>query len=233
MSGGFQFIDIVLFALVAAFLIFRLRSVLGRRDGHQGPTQDPFRPRPGQENTDKDVIRLPERGEPAVGPTGPTMGGAATDPAPSSLQAGLTQIKIADPSFDEHEFVAGASTAFEMILTAYVAGDTATLKPLLSPEVFGNFAKSIEDRKAAGEVLETTLVSIQKAEIEEAYMAGRTAHVTLRFLSEQVTVTRDAAGEAIEGDPDKVTAVTDTWTFARDTRSRDPNWALVATGASD
>lgn len=230
MSGGFQFIDIVLFALVAAFLIFRLRSVLGRRDGHQGPTQDPFRSRPGKDKTDKDVIRLPERGEPA---TAQAAGPAVSDPPPSSLQAGLTQIKIADPRFDEQEFVAGASVAFEMILTAYVAGDAPALKPLLSPEVLGNFAKSIDDRKAAGEVLETTLVSIQKTEIEEAYMAGRTAHITLRFVSEQVTVTRNAAGEAIEGDPDKVISVTDLWTFARDTGSRDPNWALVATGATD
>lgn len=232
MSGGFQFIDIVLFALVAAFLIFRLRSVLGRRDGHQGPTQDPFRSRPGQEkaDSDKDVIRLPERGEPAAAPV---PADPVSDPAPSSLQAGLTQIKIADPSFNEQDFTAGASVAFEMILTAYVAGDTAALKPLLSAEVFGNFAKSIDERKAAGEVLETTLVSIQKADIEEAYMAGRTAHVTVRFVSEQVTVTRNAAGEAIEGDPDRVIPVTDLWTFARDTKSRDPNWALVATGATD
>lgn len=224
MGGGFQFIDIILFALVAAFLILRLRSVLGRRDGHQGPAQDPFRPASNKDNADKDVVRLPERGE-----TGPLQ----PDQAPSSLQAGLTQVKIADRNFDEKEFLSGAGVAFEMILTAYVAGDVATLKPLLSPEVYGNFSKSIADRKAAGEVVETTLVGVQEAEIEEAYMAGRMAHVTARFVSEQVTVTRDASGEIIEGDPDRVTTVTDLWTFARDTGSADPNWTLVATGSTE
>jgi predicted lipid-binding transport protein (Tim44 family) len=227
MSGGFQFIDIILFALVAAFLILRLRSVLGRRDGHQGPAQDPFRSPPNKEKegADKEVVRLPDRAEPATGPLPP-------DQAPTSLQAGLTQIKIADPRFDEKEFLAGAGVAFEMILTAYVRGDTAALKPLLSPEVFANFSKSIEDRRTAGQVLETTLVGLQKATIEEAYMAGRMAHITVRFISEQVTVTRNSGGEIIEGDPDKVASVTDLWTFARDTRSPDPNWTLVATGSS-
>jgi predicted lipid-binding transport protein (Tim44 family) len=222
MGGGFQFIDIILFALVAGFLILRLRSVLGRRDGHQGPAQDPFRPPAAKDKPEAEVVRLPERGEAAPAPT--------PDPAPGSLQAGVTQIKIADPGFKEDEFLSGAGMAFEMILTAYVAGDSAALKPLLSPEVFANFSRSIEERAAAGEVLETTLVGLQKATIEEAYMAGRMAHVTVRFVSEQVTVTRNASGEIVEGDPDRVTSVTDLWTFARDTRSADPNWTLVATG---
>jgi predicted lipid-binding transport protein (Tim44 family) len=225
MGGGFQFIDIILFALVAGFLILRLRSVLGRRDGHQGPAQDPFRPPPAKEPAEAEVVRLPERGEPVAG--------AVADHPPGSLQAGLTQIKIADPSFNEDEFLSGAGVAFEMILTAYVAGDSAALKPLLSPEVFANFSRSIEERAAAGDVLETTLVGMRKATIEEAYMAGRMAHVTARFVSEQVTVTRNAAGEIVEGDPDRVTTVTDLWTFARDTRSPDPNWTLVATGTVD
>jgi predicted lipid-binding transport protein (Tim44 family) len=228
MSGGFQFIDIILFALVAAFLILRLRSVLGRRDGHhQGPAQDPFRPPAAKEKTEPaEVVRLPERGEPAAVPS-------ASDHPPGSLQAGLTQIKIADPRFDEDQFLSGAGVAFEMILTAYVAGDVAALKPLLSPEVFANFSRSIEERKAAGEVLETTLVGVQKATVEEAYMAGRMAHMTVRFVSEQVTVTRNAQGDIVDGDPDRVTTVTDLWTFARDTRSPDPNWTLVATGSVD
>lgn len=224
MGGGFQFIDIILFALVAAFLILRLRSVLGRRDGHQGPAQDPFRSQPKNEVPEKDIARLPERGESAPLPV---------DIASASPQGGLTQIKIADARFDEKEFLAGAKVAFEMILTAYVAGDVATLKPLLSPEVFANFSKSIADRAAAGETLETTLVGFQKSEIEDAAMVGRMAHVSVRFTSEQVTATRDAAGKVVDGDPDHVATVTDVWTFARDTRSPDPNWTLVATGASE
>lgn len=224
MGGGFQFIDIILFALVAAFLILRLRSVLGRRDGHQGPAQDPFRSQPKKENAEKDVARLPDRSDAAAPPA---------DASLSPLEAGITQIKIAEPRFDEKEFLAGASVAFEMILTAYVAGDDEALKPLLSPEVFANFSTSIADRNAAGETLETTLVGIRETNLEEASMVGRMAHVTVQFVSEQVTVTRDAAGEIVEGDPDQVSTVIDLWTFARDTRSADPNWMLVATGSSD
>ncbi|MBL8659885.1 MAG: Tim44 domain-containing protein [Rhodospirillales bacterium] len=224
MGGGFQFIDIILFALVAAFLILRLRSVLGRRDGHQGPAQDPFRSQPQKEAPEKDVVRLPERGESAPLPA---------DIASATPQGGLTQIKIADARFEEKEFLSGAKVAFEMILTAYVAGDVASLKPLLSPEVFANFSSSIADRAAAGETLETTLVGIQKAEIEDATMVGRMAHISVRFTSEQVTVTRDGAGKIVDGDPDRVATVSDVWTFARDTRSPDPNWTLVATGSSE
>jgi predicted lipid-binding transport protein (Tim44 family) len=224
-----QVLDILLFALVAGFLILRLRSVLGRRDGHR-PAQrtDPFTGAPAA-NEDK-VVRLPERGEATVD----DAAAAETGPQPSgSLDAGLTQIRIADPAFDPDEFASGGRIAFELILTAFSSGDTAALKPLLSPEVFSNFAQSIRERQEAGDTLETQLVGIKTAEIVEAYMAGRTAHVTLRFFSQQVRVLRNADGEIIEGDPKIITDVVDIWTFARDTRSRDPNWVLVATGTPE
>lgn len=226
-GDGLQVLDILLFALVAGFLILRLRSVLGRRDGHR-PAQrsDPFTGAPAA-NEDK-VVRLPERAEATVD-AAPETG---SEPL-GSLDAGLTQIRIADPAFDPDEFASGARIAFELILTAFSSGDTAALKPLLSPDVFSNFAQSIRERQEAGETLETQLVGIKTAEIVEAYMAGRTAHVTLRFFSQQVRVLRNADGEIIEGDPNIITDVVDIWTFARDTRSRDPNWVLVATGTPE
>ena len=224
-----QVLDIILFALVAGFLILRLRSVLGRRDGHR-PAQrsDPFTSSPAA-NEDK-IVRLPERSEATL----ETAPATETGSQPSgSLDAGLTQIRIADPTFDPDEFVSGGRIAFELILTAFSSGDTAALKPLLSPDVFSNFAQSIHERQEAGETLETQLVGIKSADIVEAYMAGRTAHVTLRFFSQQVRVLRNAAGELMEGDPNIITDVVDIWTFARDTRSRDPNWILVATGTPE
>lgn len=231
MGDGFQFLDIVLFALVAGFLVLRLRSVLGRRDGHRPRTPDPFTPRPKSEHADETVVRLPDRD------------GRSTDAAPSpevappaargSLEAGLAQIKIADPRFDADEFISGARIAFELILNAFAAGDSEALKPLLSPEVSSNFAHSIRDRRAKGQRLETKLVTIEASTPVEAYMAGRTAHVTVKFVSEQVSALFDSAGSVVEGDPKTVIEVTDFWTFARDTRSPDPNWTLVATASAD
>jgi len=230
MSGGIPFLDIILFALIAAFLVLRLRSVLGRRDGHQGPTRDPVGTSSRRDGADDNVVRLPDRSDPLADDDLAQALEDAPSGAGTPMEAGLAQIKIADPRFDSNEFVSGARIAFEMVLVSFAASDTDMLRPLLSPEVFGNFSQSILDREQAGETMETTLVGIRTAELVEAYMAGRTAHITVKFVSEQITVIRDEAGEVIEGDPTVVTQVIDFWTFARDTRNRDPNWILVATG---
>jgi predicted lipid-binding transport protein (Tim44 family) len=229
MGDGFQFVDIILFALIAGFLILRLRAVLGRRDGHQSRTPDPFA-QPKTERADDKVVRLPERNE---RPADAGTAASDTETAGNPLETGLKQIKIADPRFDIEKFISGARVAFEYILNAFAAGDTETLEPLLSPEVCANFAQSIRARQAARQRLETKLVAIKSAEVVEAYMAGRTAHVTMKFVSEQISALYDAAGAVIEGDPNMTTEVTDFWTFARDTRSGDPNWILVATGTAD
>ena len=239
MGDGFQFIDIILFALVAGFLILRLRSVLGRRDGHQGRTPDPFAPQPKPEHGDEKVVRLPDRpADRAEQRTERPVDAPAAVPAEPAaahgpLDAGLTQIKIADSRFDIDEFISGARAAFELILTAYWAGESEALKPLLSPEVYANFAHSINERQSANQRLDAKLVSIKPPEAVEAYMAGRTAHVTVKFVSEQISALYDALGDLIDGDPKTVAEVTDFWTFARDTRSPDPNWILVATGSLD
>lgn len=152
---------------------------------------------------------------------------------PPSLDAGLTQICVADPSFDEKTFSAGAQKAFELILQAFAHEDVRALQPLLSQDVYNNFVQTIRARQQAGEKLETTLVGIKSAEIVEAYMHGRTAHVSVKFVSEQISAVRDANAAIIEGDATSVNEVVDVWTFARDTRSSNPNWTLIATGAPD
>lgn len=232
MSGGYQFLDIILFALVAAFLILRLRSVLGRRNGHEGPPRDPFENASRREKTDEKVVRLPDRTDKADEP-GPTVAEEAAPPEGTPLEVGLTQIRVAEPKFNINEFQSGARIAFELILTAFAAGDTATLKNLLSPEVFGNFSQSIREREQAGETMETTLVGFKSSDIVEAYMAGRTAHITVKFVTQQINVIRGKDGEITDGDLSAINDVTDFWTFARDTRSPDPNWMLVATGSLD
>ena len=123
--------------------------------------------------------------------------------------------------------------AYEMIVMAYADGDRKTLKNLLSREVYDGFVAAIADREAKSEKIQSSFVGIDKADIVSAEMKGSEAHVTLRIVSELISATRNKAGEVIDGDPETVAEVKDVWTFARDTRSRDPNWKLVATEAED
>jgi predicted lipid-binding transport protein (Tim44 family) len=230
MGDGIQFLDIVLFAAIAAFLVLRLRSVLGRRNGNeQTPKYDPFRKRSGEEAPEDKVVTLPDRSAQSDA----KEAGKAAAGGGSPLEQGLTQIRMADRGFEPEGFIAGAKVAFEMVISAFAAGDTKTLRPLLSNDVFEDFSGAIKARQDKNETLESTLVGISEAEIIEAELQGKTAFVTIKFVSEQINVTRDAAGEVVDGDPGGVATVTDIWTFARNTRSRDPNWTLVATGTSN
>jgi predicted lipid-binding transport protein (Tim44 family) len=224
-------IDIIILAMVAVFLVARLYKVLGRRTGHER-RRDPFAGVANDQRRDT-VIPLPDRGaaarsdEPVVSPA-PTSA-APGDVAAGSLQAGITRIRAADPQFDPATFLAGARAAFEWIVSAYAKGDTATLRPLLNDDVYENFTKAIRARQQAGETLETTLVAITGTELIETSLEGRNAIVTVRIVSDQINVTRGPDGRVIEGDPSTVASVTDIWIFARNVRSRDVNWTLIAT----
>jgi predicted lipid-binding transport protein (Tim44 family) len=223
MGNGFQALDIILFAALAAFLVLRLRSVLGRRTGHHRRPPDSLSKPAADSRSDDNVIELPDRAADGADTSFDAADGS--DP----LAAGLTQIRISDPAFDPALFIQGARAAFEMIVQAFAGGDTRALRTLLNDEVFENFAAAIAEREKSGETLETTVIAIKSADIIEARIDGRTAFVTVKFLSEQVNVTRYKDGEVIDGDPNHVTDVTDIWTFARNTRARDPNWMMVET----
>ncbi len=237
MGDGFQFLDIILFAAIAAFFVLRLRGVLGKRTGHDKRNADSFGPREKTEDEDDKVIPLPDHSKGARAEETAEEGAEAAEDitaeaagtAATPLAAGLRQVKRADKSFDEDGFIDGARTAFEWVIDAFAQGDAKTLRPLLSNDVYGDFSGAIEERENAGQVLETTLVGITEAQIIEAELQGRTAFVTIKFVSEQVNVVRDSDGEVVEGDPNHVTKITDIWTFARNTRSRDLDWTLVAT----
>lgn len=222
MGNGVPFLDIILLALFAGFVIFKLRSVLGRRTGHERRRPDPFAEPPNTNDNGK-VVRLPDRS--AEGVEADDAEAAESD----SMAAGVMRIKLADEQFDERDFLHGAKMAFGMIVEAFAKGDTDALRPLLSPELYGGFAAAIEAREKAGEVQETTIVTIRSADIVEAALEDHQAKVTVEFVTEQVKVTRGADGEVLDGDPDRIDILTDIWTFARDVRARDPNWALVAT----
>jgi predicted lipid-binding transport protein (Tim44 family) len=226
----------IIFLALAVFIFLRLRSVLGQRTGRERPPYDPYSARDAVRSpSGEKVVTLPGRvaqPAPAAAPSSESADGweAVVEPG-SAAPSGLDAIKAADPSFDAQHFLAGARAAYEMIVTAFAQGDRRALKGLLSREVYDGFEAAIREREARGETVETRFVSIDRAGIAAAELRGRVAHVTVRFVSKLVSVTRDRSGAAIEGSPDKVTDVTDVWTFARDVSSRDPNWKLVATEA--
>jgi predicted lipid-binding transport protein (Tim44 family) len=234
--GFFDFGTI--FFLVAAVVIFiQLRNVLGKRTGSERPPFDPYtagRTRADDKTAAQDnVVALPRRkgaAEPAPEPYAEID--AIASPL-SDLNKGLRAIRDADPSFEPKTFVEGAKMAYEMIVMAFADGDRRTLKNLLSREVYDGFAAAITEREQRAEKIQSSFVGINKAEIVGAEMKGGDAHVTLRIVSELISATLDKAGAVIDGDPETVAEVKDVWTFARDTRSKDPNWKLVATEAED
>ncbi|MBI1206184.1 MAG: Tim44/TimA family putative adaptor protein [Azospirillum sp.] len=221
MGEGFYVVDIVIFALIAGFLVFRLRSVLGRRHGEERPRPNPFAGVPEASSADSNVVVLPDRSQPAAA--------EPTSEEPHSLADGLQRIRAVDAAFDEKSFLQGARAAFTTIVQAFAKGDLEALRPLLSDDVYDSFAEAIGRRTAAGEIHETRLDRIKDADLLEARLDGRTAYVTAKFVSEQLNVTRDAGGAVVDGDAERFHDVTDIWTFARNTRSRDPNWLLIET----
>jgi len=226
----------IIFLALAVFIFLRLRSVLGQRTGRERPPYDPYSARDAVRGaTNDNVVTLPGRAadtgnKPAeIADPGERWKGFA-EPG-SAIAAGLDAAVREDPAFDIKHFIAGARAAYEMIVTAYAEGDRRSLKNLLAKEVYDGFEAAIRERESKGETIETRFVSIDKSDITAVDVRGRTAQITIRFISQLVSVTRDKSGNVIDGSPDKVTDVTDVWTFARDLSSRDPNWKLVATEA--
>lgn len=234
--GDFLDFPTVIVIVVAIVVLLRLRSVLGTRTGNERPPSARYesisRTRPDNDDT---VVPLPVR-KPQ------TVDGDA-ERAQRKLEAeiekfssgraeiaqGLTAIAEADPNFSPKGFIEGAKAAYEMIVTAYASGDRRTLKGLLDKDVYDSFEAAIAEREAAGHTVEFTFVGLSNIEFAEVELDKRNAIVTLRIDAEVVSITRDGAGEVVEGTPGQVVAIADEWTFMRNTRSRDPNWKLVAT----
>ena len=245
MSDGFQYFDIIFFALIAVFVILRLRSALGRRTGQerQRPSDVFSRSSGPEEQKTGKVIHLPGHGDESeddlfekelsdIGEREASRPDLKQDET-EDIRAGLMRIRMADPEFSPRQFVTGAKAAFEIVVEAFAAGDTATLRPLLGDDVYDEFADVIRARIAAKESVETTIVSLDSADIDAADLRGSTARLTVRFRSQQMTVTRDENGETVEGEPESVVRVVDLWTFAHNTRSSDPTWALIETRTPD
>ncbi|HTH97708.1 MAG TPA: Tim44/TimA family putative adaptor protein [Stellaceae bacterium] len=234
---GNPYFAIIILALIVLVLIFKLRSVLGRRTGTEKPPgtynqRAPYSQRPvggnggtpsqdqGQNQGQAPIIDL------KANPSGGAYNG---DP----IAAGLAQIRTADPRFNPDSFLQGAAQAFPMIVKAFADGDTAALRRLTSDEVYDTFAEIIRHRLSARESAQSQIVRLDRPTILGAGLDGRTARVDVKFVSSQIFALRDQAGQVVEGDPDHPADRTDIWTFARNTRSSDPNWMLAATAPGE
>jgi predicted lipid-binding transport protein (Tim44 family) len=212
-----QLLDILLFAMVAAFLLFRLYSVLGRRTGNEREVSDRFR-------------RI-----------GGAPGGAATAlPAAPAIAApadpvarGLLDIKLADTGFETEKFLSGARQAYQIVITAYADGDRGAMRPLVSDDVYAVFDGAIGARDARHEKVAFTFAAFNEVKIVHAIVKDRRAEITVQFTAQFTSVTTDAAGAVVEGDAQAVRDVHDVWTFARTVGAADPNWTLVATGGPE
>jgi predicted lipid-binding transport protein (Tim44 family) len=229
-------IEILFLAGVVAFIAFRLYSVLGKRTGAEQHPYDPINQRERIEARrtaapDDKVVNLPPR--PRDVPRAPVIDSIeAKLPADSALALGITQLRQIDRNFSPDGFLSGAKVAHELIARAYADGDRRTLKSLLSDDVYRGFDEAIATRERTGAKMEFSLVGLKQATLEEVSLRDRIAEITVKFVSELISATRDAAGAVIDGAAGVVREVTDVWTFARDTRSSDPNWKLVATAAA-
>jgi predicted lipid-binding transport protein (Tim44 family) len=222
MGDGFAFFDIIIFAMLAGYLVFQLRRALGRRTGHeQDRRANPFKRQPDDTAENDNVIALPER----IDADSPIEETANFDPQLN----GYTRLKTIDPDFDERVFLHGAKGAFEWIVAAFARGDRKELRNLLGSSLLESFEAAIDQREQAGETLEATIASMKSATINDVNFDGPAVSIVVEFITDQVKVTRDAKGEVVEGDSDKIETLTDIWIFSRELGASDPNWQLVGT----
>jgi predicted lipid-binding transport protein (Tim44 family) len=249
MNGQFDLITLIAL-VVAVAAIWKLRSVLGHRTDEDEQRVERLKTRerdaaqrPATETASADVISMPRRDREPMPPAAPSeVAGPSVEarirayPAQDqAVTAGLLEIAKLDPTLDPDSFLAGAGRAYETIVSAFAEGNRRALKDLLSKEVYDGFTAAIADREARGETIEQQFVGIKKAEIVEAEVKNGVGSVTVRFVSELISATRDKNGQVISGDIQKIKDVTDIWTFSRDISSAkarsNPNWRLVATQA--
>jgi predicted lipid-binding transport protein (Tim44 family) len=215
---------VIVFAVVAIFVAWRLWSVLGTRTGYERPPMEP--PRAGTRGgTVIDMRPSPPPPPPAERWRGVAEPGGA-------VARGLDAIAASDPGFDAEHFLAGARSAYEMIINAFAAGNADALRALLAPEPLANFTRAIEARRAAGQTMTTTMESIDDARIVEAGVQGANALVAVKFAAKMTSATLDAQGRVVEGSPTDADEHVEIWTFSRPLSSRDPNWRLASTEAA-
>jgi predicted lipid-binding transport protein (Tim44 family) len=213
-------LEIVLLAMVAAFLGLRLYSVLGRRaEQEEEPAVQRF------DSDDKPVGIRPAAMPATVAPPRPVE----LEGVMPAVERGLREIAAADSKFNLAQFLEGARGAYRMTLEAFWKGDRETLRELCDDDVYAGFVAAIDAREAAGETMDNTLIRLEEVRIHSASLDGRMARIALLFVADIAAVTRDKEGTVIAGSLDDAVESRDVWTFSRNITARDPNWLLDET----
>lgn len=227
-------VEIIILAAVAGFLVLRLRDVLGRRTGHENPS-DYFRP--GNSPTDgagapgSDTV-IPFPGAEHMDPATRHADIAAVVDLEGPIGETLVAAKEHEPDFDAERFVEGSRAAYEMILMGFESGDKTALRPLLAPDVFESFEGVIDERTANQLSVDARFVGLRSSKIEGAHLdeAAKTLRIDVRFDAEMIVAVRNAEGDVVDGDPAFVRRMNDMWTFERTLGDPNPGWLLVETG---
>lgn len=210
--------DTLIYAAIAVALLLRLWFVFGRRNEEDPQRPNPFiMPAPGPKSDQPDASTSPPKPKALIGA------------APESLAGGLEQIKALDPTFDERAFLQSVRATFTTIVEDFAKGDMSGIASLLGPNVLPHFQNAIDARQKAGQSMESHIWRINDAETTAAKTDGTRAIITVRFVSHQENILRDASGQIVSGAPGKIEEITDIWTFTRDTAAKDPNWILTET----
>lgn len=219
-----QLIEFIILFAIAAFVLYRLRSVIGTRTGYEPPSGGVGRPAENGSGGPRPVADDPEEAE---------MEAAAVRALDPEARAALGEIRAVEPDFNLEEFLHGARNAYEMVLMAYEAGDRQTLQDLLTPDVYQAFEGVIRQREEQGLKVEAKFIGVRDIRVETLRFDADTAEadLTLRFVGEMITAVHDAENRVVEGDPNEVRRQTDVWTFSRVMGSQNPNWLLSATGS--
>lgn len=220
---GSSMLQILILAGIALFLVLRLRSVLGTRDGYEPPQQSLPPQANGRAAPDRDFEVID-----GGGIDRDIMDHVEPD---SDTGRALLAMKKDESGFTVSEFVHGSKQAYEMILMAFENGDLATLEQFLAPEVFNSFSQAVQERADKGLTIDATFVGVRETKLVEARYDADTkeGEITMRFIGELTSVVRDAAGDVVEGDVNEIKRQRDIWTFARLMGTDNPNWLLVGT----
>lgn len=224
--------DLIVYALVAAGLVFWLKSILGTRHGEERERPDPFASSP---QDDDNVIDITAQDGDAPVTAQSAIESLAQNPTATlsienkTAELGLIDIANADKNFDINFFLEAVQDVFVMVVEGFGKGDRDLLGDLLGEDVYNAFDGAITAREEKEETLENEIQAIRKAEITAATLDGKQAIVTVRFLADEITMTKDKEGEILSGHPDKTSAMRDLWVFSRDVKSRDPRWLVTET----
>ncbi len=218
-------LDILILAVVAAIIGFKLKNTLGKRVGHE---QTGVRVRGYDvESSSERIIRLPDVDNPPQ-----DKPSDFEDIGSPELAAKIIAIREQDPSFNPHNFLKGAKIAFEMVVNAFSKGDKKALSSMLSPELFKKFSAQIDADIADGIITETTVVAVNDAIILDVFIKGKVVHIDMQFDSEQIIVGKNSEGEIVEGDVSDIDKISEIWSFERAINSNKPDWILTATKAA-